>query len=241
MSTAGIVVIGNEVLSGQVEEANARYLIQELRSLGVDLMRIVVIRDDVPTIARDVRTMADAYDHVFTSGGVGSTHDDLTITAVAEAFEVPMEANPVLMEMIESHFGERVNDAVRQMAYLPRGADLLGFGELRFPLVRVRNVYVFPGVPAYLRAKFEWLKPRLAGRPFVVKQVYLRVGEERIAERLAELDKAYEDVGIGSYPRFDTDEYRTKITLECREATRVEQALTELLDALPADWVVRVD
>ena len=241
MSTAGIVVIGNEVLSGQVEEANARFLVTELRSLGVQLMRVVIIRDDVDTIARDVREMSEAYTHVFTTGGVGSTHDDLTLTAIAQAFDAPIEPHPVLMGMIEAHFGDRINDAVRRMGQLPRGADLLGLNELRFPLVRVRNVYVFPGVPEYLRSKFDWLKPRLEHTPFVVHAVYLRVGEERIAEPLAALDQAYEDVTFGSYPRFDTPEYRTKITLESREQGRVKAALSELLEQLDDDWVVRVD
>lgn len=241
MSTAGIVVIGNEVLSGQVEEANARYLVRELRALGVQLMRVVVIRDDVDTIAKDVRELSDAYTHVFTSGGVGSTHDDLTLTAIARAFDAPIEPHPVLMGMIERHFGDRANDAVRRMGHLPRGADLLGLDELRFPLVRVRNVYVFPGVPEYLRAKFEWLKPKLADTPFTLKAVYLNVGEDRIAEGLASIDAQYADVAFGSYPRFDTDEYRTKITLESRDPDLVEAALTHLLGELEADWVVRVD
>lgn len=241
MSTAGIVVIGNEVLSGQVEEANARYLVHELRAIGVQLMRVVVVRDDVDTIARDVREASDAYTHVFTSGGVGSTHDDLTLTAIAQAFDSPIQPHPVLMQMIETHYGDRINDAVRRMAHLPRDAELLGLGELRYPLVRVRNVYVFPGVPAYLQAKFEWLKPRLAATPFILRQIYLRVGEERIAEGLAALDMAYADVTFGSYPRFDTDEYRTKITLEARDRERVEAALAALLAQLDADWVVRVD
>ena len=241
MSTAGIVVIGNEVLSGQVEEANASYLVPELRALGVQLMRVVVIPDDVPTIAADVKAMADAYTYVFTSGGVGSTHDDLTLAAIAEAFELPMEPHPVLMKMLETHFGDSINDAVRRMGRLPRGAELMGLGELRVPLVRVRNVYVFPGVPQYLRIKFEWLKHHLVGTPFVLKQVFLKVGEERIAERLEALDAAYEDVGFGSYPRFDTDEYRTKITIEARDGERVEAALAALLAQLDVDWIVRVD
>lgn len=241
MSTAGIVVIGNEVLSGLVEEANARYLIQELRGLGVQLMKMVVIPDDVDTIADEVRNFSKDYTYVFTSGGIGSTHDDLTLSAISRAFEAPMEAHPVLMEMIETHYGDAVNDAVRRMGHLPRGAQLLGFGELRVPLVQVRNVFVFPGVPAFLRMKFEWLKPRLAHAPFVLKQVYLNVGEERIADRLAAVDAEFEDVAIGSYPRFDSDAYRTKVTFESRDPPRVEQATQAFLSQIDDDWVVRVD
>ncbi len=241
MSTAGIVVIGNEVLSGQVEEANARYLIHELRALGVQLMRVVVIPDEINTIAKDVKLMSESYTHVFTSGGVGSTHDDVTLTAVAQALDRPLEPHPVLMPMLERHFGDDINDAVRRMGRLPRGAALLGLQELRVPLVRVENVYVFPGVPAYLQKKFEWLKPHLADTPFVVRQVLLNVGEERIAERLAVLDAKHGAVAFGSYPRFDTPEYRTKLTLESRDAEQVETALADLLGVLEPEWVVRVD
>lgn len=241
MSTAGLVVIGNEVLSGKVEEENARFLIRELRDLGVMLMRIVFIRDDIDTIARDVREMSAAYSHVFTSGGVGSTHDDVTMHAIAQAFGVELEDNAELIAMLKAHYGDRANDAVLRMGRLPQGAELLGKNELRYPLVRVRNVFVFPGVPMFLRSKFEVVKRLVRGRPFVLRQVFLNVGEDRIAEPLTEIDRAFPDVEFGSYPRFDDADHRVKLTVEGRDPEQVAAGLAALIERLDPAWVVRVE
>lgn len=241
MSTAGLVIIGNEVLSGKVEEENARYLITELRALGVTLMRVVMIRDDVETIARDVREMSEAYEYVFTSGGVGSTHDDVTMTAVARAFGVGLEDSLELVGMLESHYGERMNEAVRRMGRLPAGAELVGTNELRYPLVKVRNVFVFPGVPSFLRAKFEVVKNLVRQAPFILRQVFLSVGEDRIAEPLAEVDRQFPGLEFGSYPRFDDADHRVRVTIEARESAMVERGLQALLERLDPAWVVRVE
>lgn len=241
MTSAGLIVIGNEVLSGKVEEENARFFIRELRSLGVTLMRVVFIRDDVDTIVADVRSMAAQFDHVLTSGGVGSTHDDVTLQAVAKAFSLPLEAHPDLVSLLEARFGDDINDSARRMSLLPKGAELLGKDELKYPLLKIKNVYVFPGVPSFLRAKFEVLKPRLAMKPFVVEQLYLSVHEHLIAESLAQVDQAFSDVEFGSYPRFDIEDYKVKITIESKSAERVHAAKAALLQRWSPEWVVRVE
>lgn len=238
-STAGIVVIGNEVLSGKVEEENAKFLIRELYAMGIDLMRVAFIRDDVDTIAADVRDMASRFTHVFTTGGVGSTHDDMTLTAIAQAFDVPIEKNPTLHQMLVEHFGERMNEAVERMALLPRGAELCGLEELRYPIVKMNNVYVFPGVPMFLRAKFGFLRARLAETPFVLEQIFLSVSEDRFAEALTAIAGRFDDVDFGSYPRFDTDEFKTKVTVEGRDASRVAEGRDAFLAAIDPTWVVR--
>lgn len=238
-STAGIVVIGNEVLSGKVEEENARFLIRELYAMGIDLVRVTFIKDDIDTIASDVRDMAAKYTHVFTTGGVGSTHDDMTLTAIAQAFDVPIERNPTLHQMLVEHFAERMNDAVERMAMLPRGAELCGLEELRYPIVKMNNVYVFPGVPIFLRAKFGFLRKRLAETPFVLEQIFLSVSEDRFAQALTAIAASFDDVDFGSYPRFDTDEYKTKVTVEGRDPARVAAGREAFLAAVEADWIVR--
>lgn len=240
MSTAGVLVIGNEVLSGKVEEENARYLIKELRALGVDLQRIVVVRDDVETIAREVRAMASAFTWVFTSGGIGATHDDVTLGAVARAFDVPLRIQPDVLALLEAYFRDRMNDAVRRMAWLPEGTALEGLGVLPYPVMRVRNVYVFPGVPKYLRMKFEFLKASLqAERPFVLREVYLRITEDRVAERLAAEAARFPELDFGSYPQLEDPTIKTKLTVEGRDGARVEAALAALLGWLEPEWVVR--
>jgi molybdenum cofactor synthesis domain-containing protein len=239
MPTAGIIVIGNEVLSGKVEEENAKFLIGELRELGVKLMRISIIRDEIDRIAREVREMAAEYAHVFTTGGVGGTHDDVTFVGVAKAFDVPIERNKALADMILTHYKERANEHMMRMADLPRGAELVGLGELPYPLIRMKNVYVFPGVPMFLRSKFPYLRPLLRREPFVLRQIFVRVGEDQIAQIMTDVQDQHPELEIGSYPRFDTDDYKVKITVEAREKERVDAGVEKLLSLIHPSWIVR--
>ena len=242
MTTAGVVVIGNEVLSGKVEEENARYFIRELRALGVELLRVVFVRDDPVVIAQDVRQMSQAFDVVFTTGGVGSTHDDVTFAAVSLAFEVPLEEHPTLMKRLEDYHGDRITPRIRQMARLPRGVELEGEEALRFPLIRLRNVYILPGVPSLVRSKFEVLRDRLrADRPFVVRELRLSVRETQIADMLAEEDARHPDVEIGSYPQFESDVLRTKLTFEGRDAEGVDRAVQAVRARLDPAWLIPPD
>jgi molybdenum cofactor synthesis domain-containing protein len=241
LSTAGIVVIGNEVLSGKVDDENARYLIRELRALGITLNRISVIRDDLATIAKEVRETSDANTIVFTSGGVGATHDDLTMEGVARAFGVPLVRDPVLLGLLEKHYRDRKSDAVLRMADVPEGTELVGVGETIFPIVKMRNVYVFPGVPSYFKMKFEFLKSRLRETPFVLKQIFVSVGESMIADAMTDVQNAHPLVEIGSYPRFDTTEYRVKITVESHDEPSVSSAIAALLQRFDPAWIVRIE
>ncbi len=241
MVSAGIVVIGNEVLSGKVDEANARYMIGELRALGVELKRIAIIRDELPEIAREVGAMAAAYDHVITSGGVGSTHDDVTMEGIARGLGVPLERNTFLVERIQNHFGARATPSVLRMADLPAGAELVGQGTLLHPIVRARNVWVLPGVPEYLRAKFEHMRPYLRTSPIHLRQIFVRQSEDQIGDLLRETLDVVPGIEIGSYPRFDTSEYKVKITVEARDAALVSRGIEHLLARLEPAEVVRVE
>ena len=238
MSTAGVVIIGNEVLAGQVEEQNAKYLIGRLRALGVDLRRIVFIRDDVEAIANDVRTMSAAHDHVFTSGGVGATHDDVTMKGIAQAFGRRLEPHAGLMTALKAYHPD-AGPAVLRQAVLPSGAELIEGGSLPFPLVKVENVYVFPGVPEFLRAKWSAVEDRFRTIPFVVREFYLAVPESRIADLLTEVDAAFPNVEFGSYPRFDDADHRVKITVQARDPAQVVEAALALLARLDRAWIVR--
>jgi len=238
MTTAAILVIGNEVLSGKVEEENARYMIQGLRRVGVDLKRVNIVRDDRDVIAEDIRTMSQRFDVVFTSGGVGSTHDDVTMGSIAQGLDLKLVRHPELYRMLQDHYGDRINPAVLRMAKVPEGTELLGLEELRFPLVRVRNVYVFPGVPQFLKTKFDFVLSLLTGTPLILECMHLKVGEDQIAELLATVDTEMPDVEIGSYPRFDTEEYRVKVTVESRDKKQLEEAVQRIKEGLNPDWIV---
>jgi molybdenum cofactor synthesis domain-containing protein len=238
---AGIIVIGNEILSGKVVDANSPYLCRELRQLGVDVDRIVTIPDDVEVIAREVRAMSDAYDFVFTSGGVGPTHDDLTMDGVAQAFGVPCQICDSIVERIERAQGKAANESLLKMAALPRDCVLIDAGDLWFPVVVVRNVYVFPGIPELLRRKFESIRARFQGVPFVLRRVYVRRRESDIAADLHGLLEEFPELLLGSYPRIAEAEYHVLLTLESRDEVYVKRALESLLARLPQDAVHKVE
>ncbi|MBW2399061.1 MAG: competence/damage-inducible protein A [Deltaproteobacteria bacterium] len=184
MPTAGIVIIGNEILSGKVVDSNSHYLCRELRILGVEVERMITIPDVIPTIATEVRKMSDAYDFVFTSGGIGPTHDDLTIEGIAKAFDRKIVHSDSIEERIRRATTADPNESLLKMARIPEGASLLDSGDLWFPLVVVENVYIFPGIPELLRKKFESARTRFRGVPFVLKKVYVKAHESDIAADL---------------------------------------------------------
>lgn len=236
---AGIILVGNEILSGKIVDANAAYLCRELRALGVDVRRITVIPDEVAVIAVDVRAFSDEFDLVFTSGGVGPTHDDVTIEGVATAMGVRVVRHPALVALLERYYGGAVTDAHLRMAEVPEGAELVG-QSLRFPTILMRNVYILPGVPEIFRQKFDALRERFRDDPFHLKCVFVRIGEGVLAEHLNSLLVDFPALLLGSYPEFSNPEYRVKVTLESRDGAYLEGALARFLAALPVDAVVKV-
>jgi molybdenum cofactor synthesis domain-containing protein len=242
-STAAILVIGNEILSGKVEDENARYLIGELRQLGVSLERIEVIPDVVGEIAERVRENSARVDHLFTSGGVGPTHDDVTLKAVAAAFGMEIERNPVLERLLREGYGARLHERDLRMADVPAGARLeygpAGPGAI-WPVVVVRNVWILPGVPTIFRRKFEAVRELFRAPPIYGRALYSRAGEGEIAGALDETVAAFAGVEIGSYPQPDAASHRVKITLDGRDRASVDRALAFLVGRL-GDAVVKTE
>ena len=238
--TAGIILIGNELLSGKVADANAVYLCRELRALGVDVRRIVVIPDEVDRIAAEVAEFSQGFDVVFTSGGVGPTHDDVTIEGVARAFGVPVVRDPAMVVALEGFYGGQLNPARIRMAEIPQGAQPMTGDGLVFPAVVMRNVHVLPGVPELFRRKFETLKERFRDVPFHLASVFVSVGEGVLAEHLNAVLERHPDLLLGSYPEFSNPEYKVKVTLESKDKAYMERALGDLLERLPPSSLVRV-
>ncbi len=238
--TAGIILIGNEILSGKIQDANAAYLCRELRGLGVDVRRITVIPDEVALIADEVAAFSREFDVVFTSGGVGPTHDDVTMEGVARAMGVPVVRHPALAGLLERYYKDRINAAHLRMAEVPEGAELVSGEPLRFPTILMRNVYILPGVPEIFRQKFDALRERFRDQPIHLKNVFVRIGEGTLAEHLNGLLAAFPLLLLGSYPEFSNPEYQVKVTLESRDRGYLEQALTDFLARLPAEVVVKV-
>ncbi len=241
MPTSGVLVIGNEILSGKVVDANSPFLCRELRSLGVDVERVTVLPDVVDVIAGEVRAMSERFDYVFTSGGVGPTHDDLTMDGIAAAFRRPLELNDSIVERIRRAQGREPNQSQLKMARIPAQAKLLDSGDLWFPVVVVENVYVFPGIPELLRKKFESIRERFRGVPFVLKRVYVRQRESDIAEVLNGLLSEFPELMLGSHPRVGQEDFYVMLTLESRDPGYVQDALDRLLAKLPAETIRKVE
>ena len=239
--TAGIILIGNEILSGKIVDANASYLCRELRALGVEVRKISVIPDEVELIASEVGAQSRVFDVVFTSGGVGPTHDDVTIEGVARALGVAVVRDPRLVRVIEGLAKGGLNEARLKMAEVPEGALLIAGDELVFPAVVARNIYVLPGVPEIFRQKFDALKERFRESPFYLSSVFVNMPESTLADHLSELLRRHRDLLLGSYPEFFNTEYKVKVTLESKDRAYVVRALEDFLDRLPPGAVVRVD
>lgn len=241
MPTAGFLVIGNEILSGKVVDTNSPFLAKQLRELGVDLERIVTIPDEIDVIAREVRAMSESYDHVMTSGGIGPTHDDVTMEGVAKAFDLPIELDAELCKRIEQATGDHFNESMRKMAMLPRGALVEESEDLWFPLISVKNVFVLPGIPYLFEKKFESIREQFVGVPIALRRVYVKSYESEIAGHLNELLGEFSELMLGSYPRMGDTDFRVLLTLESRDVHYLQRALDSLLSRLPADTIHRVD
>jgi molybdenum cofactor synthesis domain-containing protein len=245
---AAILLIGNELLSGKVEDENARYLTRELRDLGVTLARVEIIPDDAEEIAATVRALAARYDLVFTSGGVGPTHDDVTLAAVGAAFGMPLARSAELEGLLRVGMGPRLHERDLRMADVPTGARLeygtragAPASSSSWPVVVVDNVWVLPGVPSIFRRKFEAVRELFRSSPIYARAVYSRQGEGPIAGILDEVVAEYPTVEVGSYPHLDQPDYRVKITLDGRDQAAVDAATARLVSRLGPGIVLRTE
>jgi molybdenum cofactor synthesis domain-containing protein len=241
MSTAGIILIGDEILSGKVRDANAEFLIGELRALGVALGRMTVIPDVLDDIAATVARFAARFDHVFTSGGVGPTHDDLTMAGVARAFGTRVIRHPELEAMLRGYYGERLAERNLRMADVPEGAQFVhGESGPGWPVIAMKNVYILPGIPELFRRKFASIRERFREAPFHLRAVFTSSEEGHIAHELDRVVAAYAAVQIGSYPSFSAPDYKVKVTIEGKDPAAVQAACDDLCRALGAA-IVRVE
>jgi molybdenum cofactor synthesis domain-containing protein len=243
--TAALIVVGDEVLSAKVRDENGPWAAQRLRELGVRLLAVHVIRDRIEEIAATVRAERARATWVFTSGGIGPTHDDVTPAAVAAALGRPIVRHPGFEGALRAlhrrhHEGAEPPEAALRMAELPEGTRLLG--DQGYPTLAVENVVMLPGPPKFFRYQLDQVAALLRGPPFHLAVVYLSVREEQFADALGAVARAHPAVEMGSYPRFDDlADHRVRVTVEARDAAAVAVALAALLGALRPEWVVRVE
>ncbi|MBF0591466.1 MAG: competence/damage-inducible protein A [Nitrospirae bacterium] len=238
--TAGIIIIGDEILSGKVEECNSLFLSRGLRARGVNVCRICIIPDEVDEIAAEVRGFSDRYDYVFTSGGLGPTHDDVTIEGIAKGFSVRVVVEPHLRSILDRRYGDRVTPERLKMAEVPEGGELITDKALEFPLIRYKNVFIFPGIPQYLRDKFNVIEHMFIAPSILLKRVYVNEYESEIAPMLNDIVRDNKGVKIGSYPIMHNSEHRVMLTIESVDEAALTVAVEALLKGLGAK-VAKVD
>jgi len=243
---AGIVIIGDEILKGHTRDTNSSFLLSHLWSLGVKVQKVATVSDDIDEIADEIKQFSSKFSIVLTSGGIGPTHDDVTIAGIAKAFGEALEYNSdmadILTKLCEAE-NMSVNESILKMAMLPKSAtlrfpnrDSKENNKVMFPLINIHNIYVFPGVPEYLEKSFMKYS-FLFHEPdckFYLYKLYVSMDESKIAKALTEVDSTFSgSVHLGSYPCVDSKHYKVKLTLESGDLQSLDTAYELLLQHLP--------
>jgi molybdenum cofactor synthesis domain-containing protein len=226
--TAALIVIGDEILSGRTKDVNIGATADFCTDLGIDLKEVRVVSDETDDIVAAINAVRARYTYVFTTGGIGPTHDDITADAVAKAFGVALPINAQAREMLEARWrqtGTEVNEARLRMARIPEGADLIVNSVSAAPGFRIGNVHVMAGVPLIMRAMLEAILPTLrTGKKVMSVTVKAAVGEGTIGGPLGALQAEYPDVKMGSYPQMGKHRVMTELVLRSADPVRLEEA-----------------
>jgi molybdenum cofactor synthesis domain-containing protein len=236
--TAAMLVIGDEILSGRTRDSNLHYLAGALTRHGIDLIEARVVPDRHAAIVGAVNALRRTHDHLFTSGGIGPTHDDITAEAVAAAFGVPLSIRDDAYAILAAHYargGLPFTEARQRMARIPEGAVLIDNPISAAPGFSLGNVHVLAGVPAIFQAMLAGLLPRLAGGAPVLSQSYrIDRGEGEIAGPLAELAAEFADLSIGSYPFVENGAFGANVVIRGTDPARIDAAMARLVALFPA-------
>jgi molybdenum cofactor synthesis domain-containing protein len=232
--TAALLIIGNEILSGRTQDANLAYIAKGLGGIGVRLREVRVIPDVAETIIATVNEVRAKFDYVFTTGGIGPTHDDITSETIAQAFGVAWVLHPEAKRLLLTHYKESdLNTARLRMAHVPEGATLIDNPVSLAPGFQIGNVFVMAGVPRIMQAMLDGILPRLRrGAPMLSRTVRCTLPEGIIAEGLGKLQDRYAGLDIGSYPYFRRGEFGTALVVRGTDAARVTAATAELSELI---------
>ena len=242
MRTAAALVIGNELLSGKIQDRNVMVLAKALRAAGVQLRRVVMVFDEVETIAAEVAALSASHDTVFTSGGVGPTHDDVTIAAVARAFGAGVVPSPEIEAMLRGYYGDRITEGHLAMAKVPEGARLSRRAGSVWPAIIKENVWILPGVPQIFAMKMPLVVDELGtGRGWISLAVCTTLDEGDLKVHLDCVVEAHPHIDIGSYPTFEDARYRTKLTFDGLDEAAVKLARDALIARLAPETIVSID
>jgi molybdenum cofactor synthesis domain-containing protein len=234
LPTAAMLAIGDEILSGRTQDTNTNYIARFLAALGIDLREGRVVPDVETEIVAAVNALRTRYSYVFTTGGIGPTHDDITADAIAKAFHVSIDYHPEALALIGARYklGE-FNEMRRRMARIPAGAVLIRNSVSAAPGFQLENVFVMAGVPMIMRAMLEDVAPRLnKGPPIHTCVVTAPVAEGRIAAALAGIQQRYTNIAVGSYPFYREAGFGTQLVVRGRDSKQADAAATEIENAV---------
>lgn len=230
--SAAMLVIGDEILSGRTRDSNMFFLAGELTKHGIDLKEVRVVSDDRDAIVKAVQALSETYDVVFTSGGIGPTHDDITADCIAAAFDVSIDVREDARQILQEHYdraGQELNAARLRMARIPEGASLIDNPVSRAPGFTLRNVHVMAGVPQVFQAMVASVIPTLTGgSPLLSQNLQVFKGEGDIAETLSRLAESFSDLSIGCYPFQKDGVYGANVVIRGQDGSRVDMAMTQL-------------
>jgi molybdenum cofactor synthesis domain-containing protein len=236
--TAAMLVIGDEILSGRTRDSNMHHLAGKLTEAGIDLREVRVVADDHPAIVAAVKALSAAYDSVFTSGGIGPTHDDITADCIAEAFGVTIDVRADARALLAAHYartGHELNEARLRMARIPEGATLIENPVSVAPGFKIGNVHVMAGVPSVFEAMVASVLPTLTGgAPLISQSLRILRGEGDIAGPLGQLAADYPGLSIGSYPFQKDGAFGANIVIRGQDGAEVEAAMARLVALFPA-------
>ena len=230
--SAAMLVIGDEILSGRTRDANMHYLAGQLTERGIDLKEVRVVSDDGPAIIAAVRALAEAYDHVFTSGGIGPTHDDITADCIAAAFEDTIDVRDDARALLQAHYdrsGQELNEARLRMARIPSRGCLIDNPVSTAPGFSLENVHVMAGVPSVFQAMVASILPSLTGgAPLLSRTLRLMRGEGDLAGPLGQFARDFPDLSVGSYPFQKDGIYGSNIVVRGSDAQALDSAMAVL-------------
>jgi molybdenum cofactor synthesis domain-containing protein len=234
--TAALAVIGDEILSGRTQDKNVTQLANWLNAQGIRLAEVRIVPDDIGRIAEAVNALRAAHDYLFTTGGIGPTHDDITVDAIAHAFGVEVEVHPEARAILEDYYRDRpggLNEARLRMARVPKVADLIANPSSGAPGVKLDNVYILAGVPYIAASMMEALSGKLeGGRPMVSVTVGARAAESEVAELLRDTEAAHPGVAIGSYPFFKDGGYGANFVIRSDDGELARRTGDDLAERL---------
>ena len=237
--TAAMLVIGDEILSGRTRDANMHHLAGQLTDTGIDLQEVRVVSDNADAIVAAVKALSGAYAYVFTSGGIGPTHDDITADCIAAAFNAHIDVRDDARALLQAHYdrnGQELNEARLRMARIPDGALLIDNPVSTAPGFQMENVYVMAGVPSVFQAMVASVLPTLVGgAPLLSRTLRVQKGEGDLAGPLGTFATEYADLSVGSYPFQKDGKYGANLVIRGQDAARLDDAMTALAKVFGVD------